>query len=242
MESLEIAIEYYKGVKKLIGEITMVLYGSTVFGVKTSDLDLCFFRKNTLPENEFEKLKKFTHDFHVSNQLRIDEEIPYDNKLIYTYDYIESTLVNPPFPFYNGKFTIPKIQKNSDFLNSMHMRKRLLLNILTVKHIVMGKDKEKINNYINRAWEIILKTIISYTEKEEISFEEIIECLYEDPFDHSQGEMYLGYKKNLQEKIDFIQEQVDYQLNQLTKENKIEKTFSKSYVPNKWWLNNEKYN
>jgi len=237
MESIEIAKEYYKGVKNLIGEITMILYGSSVFGVKTSDLDLCFFNNQQLPAYEFDKIKKFTHDFHIINNLRIDEEIPYDNKLIYTFDFIESTLNNPPFPFCNGKFIIPKIQKNSTFLNSLHMKKRLLLNILTVKHVIIGNDNELIDGYVNRAWEIILKTIISYSEKDEFSFEEIIECLYEDPFDYNNGEMYLGYKNNLQEKKDFIEEQVCYYLNKLNKENKIEKTLIKSYIPNRSWLN-----
>lgn len=237
MESLEIAKEYYSGVKKLIGEITMVLYGSTVFGVNTSDLDLCFFREQMLPKYEFEKLKNFTHDFHVSNNLRIDEEVPYDNKLIYTHDFIESTLTNPPFPRQNNKIIVPQIQKSHEFLNSIEMKKRLLLNILTVKHAIIGKDCDLIDSYIDRAWEVMLKTVISYSEKEEFSFQEILECLYEDPFNKNSGEMYLGYKTNLQAKMDFIEEQVDLELDRLIDENKIQKTLTKKYIPNRVWLN-----
>ncbi len=239
MESLEIAREYYNGVEELIGDIIMVLYGSTVFGVKTSDLDLCFFREEMLPIDEFNKLKKFTHEFHINNNLRIDEEIPYDNKLIYTYDFIESSLINSPFPFCDGKYIIPKIEKNKIFLNSLEMKKRLLLNILTVKHIVMGREKEKVANYTDRAWESILKTVISYSEEKNISFEKILNCLYKDPFNQSVGEMYLGYKTNMPEKMNFIKEQVMFQLERLVSEDKILKTLSKGYIPNKRWLNNE---
>lgn len=240
MDSLKIAEEYYDGVKKLIGDITMVLYGSTVFGVKTSDLDLCFICKEPLPLSQFDILKEFTHDFHLKKNLRIDEEVPYDNKLVYTYDFIESALTNSPFPFYNGKYVIPSIEKNSEFLNSLQMKKRLLLNILTVKHIIIGRDESIIDDYADEAWEVILRTIISYSEKSEISFESILNLLYSDPFNYNTGEMYLGYKENLPEKVEYIKEQLSFQVDRLTREKKLIKTLSKTYFPNQDWLINGK--
>lgn len=237
MESLELAKEYYKEVNKVIDDMTMVLYGSTVFGVNTSDLDLCFFRERVLPYDVFEKLKTFTHNFHVANNLRIDEEISYDNKLIYTYSFIETTFFNSPFPYCNGKYIIPPIEKNNSFLNSEEMRKRLLLNILTVKHLVMGNNEEKVNVYSNKAWEIVLKTVISYSENMNISLEQLLEYLYKDPFSQRTGELYLGYKTNLDEKVEFIASQVESQLNRLTDENKLVKTLKKTYIPDRRWLN-----
>lgn len=237
MKSLELAKEYYKEVNKTIDNMTMVLYGSTVFGVNTSDLDLCFFREKMLPNDVFEELKNFTYNFHVANNLRVDEEISYDNKLIYTYPFIETIFSNSPFPYCNGKYIIPPIEKNSSFLNSEEMKKRLLLNILTVKHIVMGSNEEKVDEYSNKAWEIILKTVISYSENMNISLEQLLEYLYKDPFSKKTGELYLGYKTNLDEKVEYITSQVESQLNRLIDENKLVRTLRKTYIPDKGWLN-----
>lgn len=239
MKTLDIVKEYYDGVEKLVGKITMILYGSTVFGVQTSDLDLCFFTENIISNNDFEELKDFTRKFHIINNLRLDEEVPYENKLVYTYNFIEETLINSPFPICDGRYVIPRIKKNQAFLNSLEMRKRLLLNILTVKHMVMGDDKEKIDIYVDRAWEVILKTVISYAQKNNVSLDEILSFIYRDPFYGNEGEMYLGYKNNMSEKVTFIKKQVEFQLERLTKEDKLVKTLSNKYIPNEGWLGNE---
>ncbi len=244
MQSFDIINSYYNGVVNLVGDIIMILYGSTAYGVKTSDLDVCFVCDNNLSTENFEKLKNYTHEFHKEKCLRIDEEIPYDNKMIYTHEFITDTFNNSPFPYNNGKYVIPDIIKSKEFLCSLQMKKRLLLNILTVKNKVIGSaaEKEIIEDYTNKAWDIILKTVISYSEKSILTFDEIYQLLYSNPFNGNSGEMYLGYKDNLKEKLEFIRTKLTKQLTKLIYENKIEKTLSKKYIPNERWLNNEKYN
>lgn len=237
MNSLELVEEYYNESRKIIKDGTMLLYGSTAFGVNSSDIDLCFIRKNELDQNKLEELKKMTHDFHKINNLRIDEEVPYDNKLIYTYDFINQTISNPPFPFVYGKYNIPNIEKTREYLNSVTMKKRLLLNILTVKHNVYGKLEIDLNDYINKAWDVILKIVISYAELDQFSIEQLIECLLKNPINDRNGEMYLGYKQNMIEKIEFLNESVQQQLERLEDEDKVCKKLNKLYIPNRKWVN-----
>ena len=52
-------IEKYKNsIIKEYGDLTLILYGSTVYGVNTSDLDICYLSDKEL--------------------------VPYDNKLVYS--------------------------------------------------------------------------------------------------------------------------------------------------------------
>lgn len=237
MESIELAKKYFEEVENRFSNMTMLLYGSTVFGVNSSDLDICFIRENNLSEIEFQELKNFTRKFHKYNNLRIDEEIPYENKLIYTQDFIKKIIDISPFPYNGKKIIIPPIEKNKEFLNSLEMKKRLFLNILTVKHIIFGKDIEKFNKYSDIAWEIILKSVISYAELNEFSLDKILKCLYLDPYNNVSGELYLGYKKNLPEKIQYIEMQTENQLERLSNEKKLIKVLNKTYVAKKEWLN-----
>lgn len=236
MEALDIAKKYRDEIIKRFDDITMILYGSTVFGVKTSDLDVCFVREEQLSQEQFQQLKYITRDFHLKNNLRIDEEVPYENKLVYTKNFIEDTLINLPFPYINEKLIIQPIIKSKEYLASKEMSKRLLLNILTVKNEVLCGDKELIKNYGYRAWEEIIRVVISYSEQTNFSVEELLKYLYVNPFTGAEGELYLGYKKNLKEKEIYLQEKVEEMLMKLEKENKMVKTLKKKYIPNEGWL------
>lgn len=236
MEELNLAKELKKDVDNEIENMAMIIYGSTVFGVKTSDLDICFIRENDLFINELEKLKDIIRMFHVKNNLRIDEEVPYDNKLIYTNSFIENTFSDLPFPYINGKYIIPAIEKTYEFLSSIEMKKRLILNILTTKHIVVDGNQELISKYSNDAWESILKVVVSYSGRYQFTLQELVEWLYADPFNKIDGEMYLGYKTNLREKMLYINYMVEQQLIRLEKENKIQRVLKRTYSPNENWL------
>ena len=153
MEALDIAKKYRDEIIKYFDNMTMILYGSTVFGVTTSDLDVCFVKNEELTQEQFTDLENMTRYFHKKNNLRIDEEVPYKSKLVYTNDFVEDTLTTSPFPYINGKYVIPPITKDKEYLSSEEMKKRLLLNILTVKNEVLCGNHELIKEYGYRAWE-----------------------------------------------------------------------------------------
>lgn len=236
MITLDSIEEYKKKIIKLFDGMTMILYGSTTFGVISSDLDICFVREKNLSKKDFENLVNLTRQFHIDNKLKIDEEVPYRNKLIYTNSFIENTLQSLPFPFIDGKFIIPPISKSNEYLNSEEIRKRLLLNILTMKHSILYGNDSLMQKYTDLAWEQILKVVISYSEIKDFSLNELLSCLYTNPYNNQSGELYLGYKTNLPEKIIYLENQVDFYINKLVNEEKVVKTLKKTYVPTKKWL------
>ena len=232
-------IEKYKNVIiKEYGDLTLILYGSTVYGVNNSDLDMCYLSDNELTTHRFERLKNLTRIFHLNNGLKIDEEIPYDNKLVYSNDMIKKTFEKPPFPYVNNKFVINPILKNENYLSSLEMSKRLLLNILTVRNIVLFGNEEKVKEFSNKAWDTIIRVVLSYAEIKEVTIDELINLLYEDPYSHATGELYLGYKDNLKEKMVFLESSVGNSMCRLEEEQVVVRTLKKKYKFDEGWIRN----
>ena len=72
-------------------EPTLIFYGSNIYDINSSDLDVCIiFKKDS--DNIREELIKKTIEFHKLYNLKIDEEIPYDNKLVYDLSLINDIL------------------------------------------------------------------------------------------------------------------------------------------------------
>ena len=208
-------IEKYKNsIIKEYGDLTLILYGSTVYGVNTSDLDICYL------------------------SLRIDEEVPYDNKLVYSNKKIKETFSEPPFPYVENKFKINPIIKSKSYLSSLEMSKRLLLNILTVRHDIIFGDEAQVKQFSDKAWDVMIRIVLSYAERNEVTIDELINLLYEDPYSHATGELYLGYKDNLQEKMDFLEASVGASIIRLEEEQVAKKTLKKRYKFNESWIKN----
>lgn len=187
---------------------TIIIYGSNIYNESSSDLDVCII-VNNIDLSLQEKMINETILFHKKNKLKVDEEIPYRNKLIYTVDEIEETLSNSPF-YKNGKLVVNDIKKTEEFLSSKEMKKRLLLNILTTDHLSIG---ESTVDYEKRAFKIILNTIIDYFKIEDNSEEKILECMYTNKYTGAFGEMYLGYKRKYQEKEKYLKRKIHEALN-----------------------------
>ena len=236
-------IEKYKNIMiKEYGDLTLILYGSTVYGVNASDLDICYLSDHLVTKQRFERLKYLTRMFHSENGLRIDEEVPYDNKLIYSNDMVKRTFEDPPFPYVNDKFIINPILKNKNYLSSLEMSKRLLLNILTFRNNVLFGDKEKVKEFSDKAWDTIIRVVLSYAEAKEVTIDELINLLYEDPYSHATGELYLGYKDNLKEKMDFLESSVSNSVYRLEKNQIAVKTLKRKYSFDEGWIKNDSKN
>lgn len=238
MNAFSISEKYKIKTIERYGDMTLLLYGSTVFGIENSDLDICFFSDTELSKERFENLKELTRNFHIANNLRIDEEVPYDKKLVYSQKTINDALEHPPFPYINGKFIINPIQKTTEFLGSDEMAKRLLINILTVRNKILYGDSEMVKKYGNQAWEMILRVVLSYAEKSNVTMNELLDYLYTDPFTNASGELYLGYKSNLQEKKDYIEQKVIEKVSELEEKEVVSKTLTKRYKFNERWIKN----
>lgn len=236
-------IESYKNqIIKEFGDMILVLYGSSVYGVDSSDLDICFFSDKDITIERLEKLKYMTRLFHIQNNLKIDEEVPYDNKLIYTKEMVDETFRKPPFPYIDNKFMINPIEKSEEYLSSTEMSKRLLLNILTTRYNVLFGNAKKIEKYSEKAWDTIIRVILSYAEENELTIHELMKLLFEDPYTHATGELYLGYKDNLKEKSEYLENSLSENIKRLEREDVVVKTLTRKYKFNEGWIQNGRKN
>src|SRR5574344_601412 len=201
----ELCSNYCKQIKtKFSNNIrSIIIYGSNIYNESCSDLDVCLIVNENNPKLQ-ESIISETIKFHLENKLKIDEEIPHTNKLIYTIDEIEETLKNPPF-YEKDKVFIHEIVKEKEFLSSKEMKQRLLLNILTTDHLTIG---ESTTNYEMLSLKIIVKVIINYFKIEKNNENEIIECMYRNKYTGASGEMYLGYKENYKEKDEYLRKKI----------------------------------
>ena len=187
---------------------SVIIYGSNIYNESSSDLDVCVVIHDYDKLLESKIIDK-TIQFHKKHNLKIDEEIPHDNKLVYTISEIENTLSNPPF-YADGKVIINDIVKTKEFLSSKEMKQRLLLNMLTTDHLTIGID---MTEYEKKAFEIIIDVIKKYYNITNNSEDEILECMYKNRYTNAQGEMYLGYKKKYPAKDNYLKKKIHEALN-----------------------------
>ena len=82
----------------------IIIYGSNIFEEISSDLDLCIVGEN-ITEQEKREIKEMVIQFHNSNKLKLDDEVPYNNKLFFSYEEIINSIIYNPF-IINGKINI----------------------------------------------------------------------------------------------------------------------------------------
>ena len=92
----------------------IIIYGSNIFEEISSDLDLCIVGEN-ITEQEKREIKEMVIQFHNSNKLKLDDEVPYNNKLFFSYEEIINAIIYNPF-IIDGKINIRKIQKEEHVL------------------------------------------------------------------------------------------------------------------------------
>ena len=173
------------------------IYGSYANGHadKASDVDM-FVASNNLNIKDIESIKTFVIDFHRQNHLSLDNEVPYDVKLLVDYEDIENAInLNCFVVDENGQITIPKIEKTKEFLGSYNVKLRLILNALSSPHIFLGNDKEKYSSYKEKAERAVYKLATNLVQKgSQFTAKELVNVLLNSANDED-GELYLGYKK-----------------------------------------------
>ena len=187
---------------------SVIIYGSNIYNESSSDLDACVVIDDKDRKIIGDIIRK-TIDFHRSHNLKIDEEIPHENKLVYTYNELVDTINNPPF-YKDGKVVINDIVKSKNFLSSKEMKQRLLFNILTTDHITIGID---VAQFEKMAFKIMVDVVCEYFGITDKSEDEILNCFYRNKFTGAEGEMFLGYKKNYLEKEKYLREKIREVLN-----------------------------
>lgn len=231
----ELSEDYVSRIKKEFKgkEFITVLYGSAADGTVDSDFDVCtFFHDYT--KDDAEKIGKITLDFHKDNNMKIDNEVPFESKTIYSFFDIEKMFLKPPFPIYRNKFYIPQIEKNNDFLASYDVKIRLLLFVLTANSIVISGNERTFNDYRERAWETLIRVVYSYIGNEYLSVEQFIKNISANPLRNEKGKDYLGYREEKKIQHEYLIEKANLYFEKFYKEGKMLKIDNTYKCEEKW--------
>ena len=237
MINKSIKIEYLNYIKSIISNMTpdILVYGSIIYGIETSDLDVAFITLD-FNQNDFEKIKNATIQFQKEYGMPLDEEVPYSNKLIYRQSEVEDMLTYSPFKKINGIYQIAPVEINEAYFGSKEMKYRLLLNILTTRSILLQGNKKRIDSYRERAWELLIKIVLSYNQIYEIEINRLLELLYQDKKHQVAGEDFLGYKRTHNEATIYLEEDCEEELSKLTQQGKLKCLKKGYYKVNENWV------
>ena len=180
----------FSSIKELPRNTIILLYGSCACG----DLDIVFILES-YDEKLYNKIENFIVQFQNENNMKIDVEVPYRNKLIYTFAEVYEILDYSLFKTNDNEYIITPIIVSEEYFSGVEMRKRLLLNILTTYTKIVNGNRKTIKEFNNLAWENLVKIVSSYNCLSNINVDEFIELLFFDKKRKVEGEDYLGYKR-----------------------------------------------
>lgn len=173
-----------------------LVYGSHASGTHSleSDIDL-FVVAESSTLFDLNKIKKFVIDLHKINKIKIDNEVPFENKLLINYPEAEEAARLKGFIIRSGKVIIPPVVKTKKFLGSKEIRSRLLINALTTPHIYLGRDYRSYKNTKDIAERGITLLAMSNLNQKRFKVAEVIKFLLMGKHGEEE-EMYLGYKRH----------------------------------------------
>ena len=174
-------------------DITEIIYGSALEGNKSKhDVDVCII----VPHYEQSQVKLISEavvDLHSKYGFRLDFDVPYENKTLYSFLDVKRALSGQTFYYGNKKFEISPIVMTPDFLGSPKMKDRLLLNVLTTNNQLLVGDAELFNRLVGLSWGTIIRVVFSNIDNIAISKHEFINYLGGDNISGKKYKGYLGY-------------------------------------------------
>ncbi len=190
------------------------IYGSYTtehFG-SNSDLDI-FIATENYEEKDFLEIRNFIVSLHIDHNLKIDEEVPYKNKLLILYEDIEDAITLAPFIENKTeiKYMVPLIKNDINFLSSKEVRLRLILNALTSSHVFVYGNKEKYEVLKKGCEQAIIRLAYGLSGKNNLKKEDILAILLNGK-NGAIGRSHLGYKTERREVIDYLERLIDRNL------------------------------
>lgn len=179
------------------------IYGSfsTSHFRQESDLDIVFATE-TPNELDFTRIQDFVIYEHEKYGLEIDQEVPYRNKLLVSYEDIKQAASLNVFNVNNDDvFAVPEITDDIEFLSSIDARKRLLLNALTTPHDFMCGNQEAYSSLKAECEKSMLRLAHGIGGIAIKSTDDLMNVLLSRNEDASSGRAYLGYKPEREEVI-----------------------------------------
>ena len=132
-------------------------------------------------------------NLHKKFGLRLDWDVPYEQKTIYSYQELDRALSGYPFSVQNGYFHISPVIKHPDFLVSDLIKDRLIINALTTKSYAYYGSLGKIYYYKNKAWHSLIRFVFSHLKNQPLTELEFIQSIGTDPISGKKYKEFLGY-------------------------------------------------
>lgn len=216
-------------------EPIVMLYGSCTENIVSSDFDVCVILHH-YDEMIAQKISDITVSFHEDHRMKLDDEVPFSVKTVYSYFDIERLLLKPPYPVVRCRFKINPIIKTQEFLSSDEVKLRLLMYVLTANSQCILGNRKIIERYSTKAWKTLIRVVYSYTGNEFLSKNEFLECLYANPFGEEEGEAYLGYKRSYKNLRKHLTSTICEMFEELVNDGSMEFSDGK-YLVSTSWLN-----
>ena len=169
------------------------VYGSFASGCTTSDLDL-FVAADDPTREDMLVLQEGVVGAHKRHELRLDDEVPYENKLLASYQDVGKAVLLQGLDVSTAAIRIPPIEKTAEFLSSYSVRLRLLFNALTTPNIVIARDDGSLESAKDVAERSLLILAINNVRSTRFTVHELIVSLLKSEAG-DEGEMFLGYKE-----------------------------------------------
>lgn len=172
------------------------IYGSSVYkpDSDSSDIDLLI---SAPPERieciELGRVTGSVIELHEQLGRQTDEEVPYENKLLYSTEELIEAITFGGFVVEGCEIFVPEVKKSDEFLRSNEVKLRLALNALTTPNRIVSPCKEYADKLTRCAQISAVILGISTSPIQPVTSADIL-----DNLTHSRngktGEDYLGYK------------------------------------------------
>ena len=212
----------------------LCVYGSSVYKPQPnhSDVDmLCAVPDTHVNSVDVSQLGKIIHDAHITYGHKVDQEVPYANKLLYSFSDLGDAVKLKAFERTGfGTILVQDILKEPEFLASRQVKLRLGLNALTTPNIVVGTTGRAEKAFTELAGLAVTALGISLNGALECRVSDIVGRLCTSG-SGATGEMFLGYKEDHVAVMKHLQTTVDrslgvfYEFGQLTSTSRDSSSF-----------------
>lgn len=211
--------EYFESHIKSGESDFLCLYGSSVYTKERrhSDLDLFVVTDTQIAMGA---LIAFIKNTHVKHEREIDEEVPFENKVQYSFAELIDSVRFQGFANEGERLVVPPVRKEADFLNSQEVKLRLSFNALTTPHDVIGANLGEYHYIKERAEDAAALLAISLKGESVFTLDDLYGALTTDE-SGNQGEMFLGYKVEYDKVRTYLISALDEALDRLTQWNII---------------------
>lgn len=176
------------------GEYFACIYGSYATGKQdiNSDIDIIFALPK-INKKTYSHFENFIKDYHLKNNLKIDNEVPFSNKLMISYSDFKDAALLKGLVIKDRVVNVPRIVKSKKFLASKEVKLRLAYNSITSPHVLLGTDEATYQMIRQIAEQNLLVLAKALNVSKINTTNNLISVLLEDD-NGVNGEMYLGYK------------------------------------------------